>query len=92
MSTVACPFKPVAQRERVEVPHEHQFLAQMDLGNGIVVQDCPCGHRQRARKGPRGEVTDVLDDGVVVGGSSVENVVFLKNADGHVVNRWDLHS
>jgi len=92
MSSVACPFKPVAQRERVEVPHEHQFLAQIDLGNGIWVQDCPCGHRQRAVKGSRGEILQVLDDGVVVGGSSVENVVFLKNAEGHFVNRWECHS
>ena len=92
MSAVSCPFKPVAQREPVERPHEHQFLAQIDLGNGIWVQDCPCGHRQRARKGLRGEVVEVLTDGMVIGGASIENVVFLKNAEGHVVTRWDLYS
>lgn len=92
MSTVACPFKPVAQRERVEEPHTHQFLCQIDLGNGTWVQDCVCGHRQRAIKGNQGQVLQVLDDGMVVGGSSVDNVVFLKNAEGHFVNRWELHS
>jgi hypothetical protein len=89
-----CPFKPVVQREQVvvEIPHEHQFLAQIDLGNGIWVQDCTCGHRQRARKGAHGEVVEVLSDGMVVDGSSLDNVVFLKNAEGHFVNRWDLYS
>lgn len=90
MSRVACPFKPVAQRERVEVPHEHQFLAQINLGNGIWVMDCPCGHRQRAMKGLHGEVVQVLNDGVVVGGTSLDNVVFLKGSDGQFVDRWSL--
>ena len=92
MSTVACPFKAVAQRERVDVPHEHQFLAQMDLGNGIWVQDCSCGHRQRVIKGAQGQALQILDDGVVVGGSSVDNVVFLKGTDGQFVSRWEVHS
>jgi hypothetical protein len=98
MSSVACPFKPVAQRERVEEPHVHRFLCQISLGDGTWVQDCECGHRQRAAKGKHGQVTQVFDDGVVVGGSSLDNVIFLKDErpqrDGgvHFINRWECHS
>lgn len=93
MSAVACPFKPVAQREVVltvteETPHEHSFLAQISLGEGLWVMDCSCGLRQRARKGARGEVVKVFDDGMAVGGTSLENCIFLKNAEGQFVDRW----
>lgn len=95
MSAVACPFKPVTQREVVltvteERPHEHSFLAQISLGEGLWVMDCSCGLRQRARKGTRGEVVHVFDDGMVVGGSSLDNCIFLKNADGDFINRWQV--
>lgn len=91
MSVATCPFKPVAQRTRVEAPHVHQFLLQIALSDGTVVQDCACGYRQRARRLPNGGI-EALQDGMVVGGSSVDNVVFLKHTGGHFVHRWELHS
>jgi hypothetical protein len=90
MSALACPFKPVSPR--AVMPHEHHFLAEITLGQGLFVQDCGCGHRRRVRKGSHGDVLDIYEDGLVDGGSSIENAVFLKNADGHFVDRWALMS
>lgn len=89
MSTLACPFKPVAQRERPsDEPHTHAYQVEIHLGNGIWVQDCTCGHRRRVQKGGYGDVVSVFDDAVVEGGTSLDNVVFLKGPDGAFVDRW----
>ena len=92
MSAVKCPFKPVAQRVVVHEPHEHQFLGEVALGNGLFVQDCGCGYRRRARKGTHGHIMEVFEDGMVEGGTSVDNSIFLKNEDGLFVNRWQSNS
>ena len=92
MNTVACPFKPVAQRERVEpMPHTHRFeLETMTEAQDIWAQDCACGTRQYVRKVGL-YVTDILNDRPL-GTTSYENSIFHTEGRGSWRDRLALHS
>ena len=74
--------------QRATEPHVHQFFAEILLPNGSVVQDCGCGYRQRVRKSVNGDVQEVFTDGLVAGGSSLDNAVFFRDTDGLFISRW----
>jgi hypothetical protein len=92
MNTVACPFKPVVQRERLDPePHVHRFeLETMTDAQDIWVQDCTCGYRQYVRKVGL-YVTDVLNDRPL-GTTSYENSIFHTEGKGSWQDRWAVHS
>ncbi len=94
MAAVACPFKPVSQRERPpDAPHVHRFDCEVLLDEpGIWVQDCACGHRRRVRKGPHGEIVEEFHDALVEGGSSCDNGVLIRQEDGSWRDRWAIHA
>ena len=85
---LSCPFRQVAQREPVAAEHVHRFLAELMLDDGTWVQDCACGHRQRARKNAQGIPSEVFADGMVPGGSSLDNAIFARQLDGSFQDRW----
>lgn len=86
---LACPYKPVAQRESLApAVHAHRFEVEMMLDNGSWVQDCACGHRRRIQKSSQGSVAQEYDDGVVPGGSSLDNAIFSRREDGRFIDRW----
>jgi hypothetical protein len=91
MNTVACPFKPVVQRERLDPePHVHRFELEILTDDpSLWVQDCACGYRQRVRK-VGVHVTEVLNDGLVEGGGSIQNGVFYMNDTMQWQDRWSL--
>ena len=92
MNTVACPFKPVAQRERVEpMPHTHRFeLETMTDDPSVWVQDCTCGVRQRVRK-VGVQIIEILNDRPL-GTTSFENSIFHTEGKGSWQDRWAVHS
>lgn len=89
MSALTCPFKPVKQHAQIERPHEHRFELEILLDDGTYVQDCACGFRRRVRKGYAGECQD-LQDGLVEGGTSLENSIFLRTENGAFHDRWSV--
>ena len=94
MAAVACPFKPVLQRERaLREPHVHRYDCELSLDEpSLWVQDCACGHRRRVRKGQQGQIVEEFSDALVEGGSSCDNGVFVRADDGSWKDRWAIHA
>lgn len=90
MAALACPYKPVPQRERV-VPaaHAHRYECELALDDpSLWVQDCACGHRRLVRKAEHGAIVKEYPEALVPGGSSWDNGVFVFQLNGSWTDRW----
>lgn len=91
MSALACPFRPVKQKERAEL-HMHQYPleAQMLLSNGTWLQDCTCGHRRRVQKDEHNNVIHEYEDGLLEGAGSLANSVYFEETmqSRQFIDRW----
>ena len=94
MAAVACPFRPVPQRDRRDeaVPfHVCQFLAETATDDPLIlVVDCACGARKRVRTTLTGQISEELPEALVFGGS-LANVIFTRREDGSFADRWQPH-
>jgi hypothetical protein len=68
----------------------HRFVVEILLDDGSWIQDCACEYRQRVRKNVQGDVIEVFTDGIVPGGSSVNNFIFGRREDGSFTDRWSM--